>query len=52
MADLSLALGNVPKPVENLNEVPTKINWSKCDIQTFQQLGQRTDYAGGLISFV
>jgi hypothetical protein len=38
MAELPLALGNVPKTAENHTEVPTKINWSKCDIQAFQQL--------------
>ena len=38
MAELPLALGNVPKTAENHTEVPTKINWSKCDIQTLQQL--------------
>jgi hypothetical protein len=38
MAELSLVLGNVPTTVENHSEVPTKMNWSKCGIQTFQQL--------------
>jgi hypothetical protein len=28
MAELPLALGNVPKTAENHTEVPTKINWS------------------------
>ena len=32
MAELPLALGNVPKTAENHTEVPTKINWSKCEI--------------------
>jgi hypothetical protein len=37
MAEMPLALGNVPKTAENHTEVPTKINWSKCNIQTLQQ---------------